>query len=438
MKNYRKLVPLVLVVLLLLSWYTLASDASETGSEYNQYLEAAREYAKTGVTKLVIQNYTAALELNPSVEIYAEAAEYYKAQGENDDWVYWCEDFFELYPTEPKAYDCLLEAYLAEKDYESCYDVLEVAGKRNVTSDYITSVSDEIAYYYETDFNNYDEVGVFSNSYCAVKNKEVWGYVDCYGEQQIGVNYASVGDFSNSSSYAPVVDSSGNAFYIDKDGDKILASNEGYQWFGMLLNGIAPAQKADGSYVYVDEGLGYLFGDYDYASTVNYNIAAVKKGDNWSIIDGTGAAVTASVYKDVKLDEKGIAYRNDRLFVSMNGSSYIMIDAAGNQVGTQTFEDACVFGDTTYAAVKINGKWCFIDKDGNLKSDKTYEGARSYVNGLAAVKVGGQWGFVDEGEELRIPAEFMDARDFNEKGSCFVKTGDKWQLIKLYRLNRKG
>ena len=56
MKNYRKLVPLVLVVLLLLSWYTLASDASETGSEYNQYLEAAREKAKTGVTKLVIQN----------------------------------------------------------------------------------------------------------------------------------------------------------------------------------------------------------------------------------------------------------------------------------------------------------------------------------------------------------------------------------------------
>ena len=29
------------------------------------------------------------------------------------------------------------------------------------------------------------------------------------------------------------------------------------------------------------------------------------------------------------------------------------------------------------------------------------------------------------------------AKDFNEKGSCFVKVGDKWQLLKLYRLNRE-
>lgn len=53
------------------------------------------------------------------------------------------------------------------------------------------------------------------------------------------------------------------------------------------------------------------------------------------------------------------------------------------------------------------------------------------------MKIDGKWGFVDSNEELKIPAEFFGAKDFNEKGSCFVMTGDKWQLLKLYRINRE-
>ena len=34
-------------------------------------------------------------------------------------------------------------------------------------------------------------------------------------------------------------------------------------------------------------------------------------------------------------------------------------------------------------------------------------------------------------------AQFFGAKDFSEKGSCFIQTGDKWQLLKLYRLNRE-
>ena len=73
----------------------------------------------------------------------------------------------------------------------------------------------------------------------------------------------------------------------------------------------------------------------------------------------------------------------------------------------------------------------------NSFQTKKYDDARSYTNGLAAVCINGKWGFVDEKENVVIEPQFTDAKDFNEKGSCFIKTENKWQLLKLYRLNRE-
>ena len=45
--------------------------------------------------------------------------------------------------------------------------------------------------------------------------------------------------------------------------------------------------------------------------------------------------------------------------------------------------------------------------------------------------------FTCDNENVVIEPQFFGAKEFNEKGSCFVLTGDKWQLLKLYRLNRE-
>ena len=125
------------------------------------------------------------------------------------------------------------------------------------------------------------------------------------------------------------------------------------------------------------------------------------------------------------------------MFVSNTEGRYILVDGSGKQIGSLEFEDATLFMGEQPAAVKIGGKWQFINKDGKLVSDKSYEGAKSFLNGLAAVCINGKWGFVDEAENVVIEPKFQDASYFNEKGSCFVKMNDKWQLLKLYRLNRE-
>jgi len=436
MKNYRSLVPIVMVVLMLVSWYLLVNDAVKIERAYNNYLSEARKYAEDGITKYAIENYELALEIKDTPEVYVEVAEYYKTQEKDAEYLSWCENFFEEHPTQAEAYDCVLDAYLKNKDYEACYDILETADKRNISSKQIKKIASDIMYVYKLDFNTFEDVEIYSNNYCPVKSKGVWGFVDRYGNQRIACKYLEVGAYTQTN-FVSVVNADKEAYFIDKTGSKVMVSKKKYESFGLLVDGKIAAKKADGKYTYVDQDFNVLFGEYDYASTINNNVAAVKKGDMWHLINENGKDITNEKYADVKVDEKQIAYRNNRLFVSTSANKYIMISDSGKQIGNLKFEDARIFAGEEPAAVKIDGRWCFVDSDGKRISDKEYDDARSFSNGLAAVCIDGKWGFVDLNEKIVIEPEFFDAKDFNEKGSCFVKTGDKWQLLKLYRLNRE-
>ncbi len=435
MKKYRALVPIVMVVIMVASWYMLITNAEKVETQYNEYVTAARGFAEDGITKYAINNYTLALEIKSSPELYKEIADYYKGQNKKDDYLEWCEEFIDNYPKEALAYECLIDAYVMDSDYEACYDLIYTAQKRNIQSDYLTKIADEIKYVYKLDFSTYDDINVYSNNYCAVNNKGLWGFVDRYGEIRISTKYANTGAFTQSA-LASVVNQNEEAYFIDKSGSKVLVSKDQYSRFGLLVNNIIAAEKNDGKYTYVSNEFEVLFGDYEYASTMNNNRAAVKKDGQWYIINEKGDTIGSQAYMDIILDEKEIAFRNDRMFVSETEGRYILVDGSGTQVGTLEFEDATLFMGEQPAAVKIDGKWQFIDKDGKLVSDKSYEGAKSFMNGMAAVCIEGKWGFVDETENVVIEPKFQDASYFTEKGSCFVKMNDKWQLLKLYRLNR--
>lgn len=436
MKNYRKIIPLALVVLMALACYSLVSNAVKENSDYNHYLSEARKYAELDITKYAIENYNKALSINPTPDVYVEVAEYYERQENSDTKLLnWCEDFFEKYPTNSRSYDCILKAYMKQKDYDSCFDVLSTAEKRNVSSEYIKSVKNELSYTFKLDFNTYDDVGIYGNGFCAVKSKDAWGYVDSYGNQKTPITYVSAAPFTKAE-MAPVVDQKGECYFIDNTGSRVLASKEKYKSFGISSDDIIKVELENGKYSYCDSELNKLFGEYNDATAFNNGIAAVKEDGQWKIINNEGNAKSSTEYADVVADEKNIVFRNDRLFVG-DGTGYIMIDSSGKQIGNEKYENAHCFADSTYAAVENDGKWFFIDKNAKRLSDKTYEDARSYSNGLAAVKISGKWGFVDTDENVVIEQQFFGAKDFSEKGSCFIQTGDKWQLLKLYRLNRE-
>ena len=177
-----------------------------------------------------------------------------------------------------------------------------------------------------------------------------------------------------------------------------------------------------------------MFGGYDEESSIGNGVAAVKTNGVWSLVDRSGTDLTGKTYAAVIMDDKMIVHRNERLFVS-DGSKYQMITTSGEVVGSSTYEDARLFNDATYAAVKIGNKWGFIDKNGEVIIQPQYDDARSFSNGMAAVSVGGRWGFINANGEMVIDAQFEDAREFNSDGCVFVLDNGEWKLLRLFKTN---
>ena len=83
----------------------------------------------------------------------------------------------------------------------------------------------------------------------------------------------------------------------------------------------------------------------------------------------------------------------------------------------------------------MDGKWGFVDKDGEKVINPQYEDARSFANGFAAVKKNGLWGFINTEGKIVIEFQFDGARDFNSNGCVFVLTDSEWELLRLYKSN---
>lgn len=434
MKNYKLLVPVVLIVLFVLGVYMTGSSHAEDERQYSQYVEDARKYASQGIEIYAEENYQKAYEMRPSLELCLEIANFYGDVVKDDNKIAeWGEIGLNAYPKEAKAYEFLMEFHLEHKDYMAFFELYHDMLNRHVTSETADAFYQSVKYEYYFQ-GEYDEVSAFGNNLAPVRRNETWGYSNSKGKKKIGTVYTYAGVFNQG--MAPVIDAAGNGFFIDTNGNKVFLADteEKVAGLGVMSSaGIYAVNNGEEWNYYNKEGK-LIMGGFTEASTMANGLAACKKGDGWQIYNTSGTLQTETVYDDVLADEKQVVYRNDRLFVQL-GDSYKMMDASGSQIGADTYEDAKIFYEDTYAAVKKDGKWGFVDKDGQWFIEPMYENARSFSNGYAAVQMDDQWGFINLDRELCIPCEFMDARDFTANGTVFVQKGLNWSVLLLYQNN---
>lgn len=431
--KYKLLLPILLVVMLPLSWYTLLTSGDELDEEYNSYLSYARSCMEDGLTEYGFGYYSQALTLKDSMELRVEIAGCYQDLGMVEEYQEWCSEMLEAYPNDIVPYETMMRIYLDNENYSGCYSILSSAAARGVTSEFLQTTSRDIAYKYRIS-GAFSDVMLMSQNVYAVRSGSYWGFVNAAGSTVIDFKYQSVGNYS-ADGLAPAMDVEGNEFYIDTQGRKAAIFKQDYAEFGEKEGGVATVKRADGKYVYVDRSGNELSEAYDEALAINGGIGAARVGDEWIIVGPTGQKQFDGTYDDIKQNENGVVHVGGRIFVKPKGAAgYIMLDTAGAQIGSTVFDDAKPFANGEYTAVKLGDVWAFADKSGNLLSDKRYEDARPYSSGIAAVKIDGKWGFVNSGEELIIAAEFDDARDFNSSGGCFVYRDEKWRMLRLYRM----
>jgi hypothetical protein len=84
---------------------------------------------------------------------------------------------------------------------------------------------------------------------------------------------------------------------------------------------------------------------------------------------------------------------------------------------------------TVGASKDSKGEIAAMNTLGEIQFFSTYEAVRAFQQGLSAVKVNGKWGYINEKNEMVIEPQFEDAREFSE-GYAAIRLNGKWGFIK--------
>lgn len=129
-------------------------------------------------------------------------------------------------------------------------------------------------------------------------------------------------------------------------------------------------------------------------------------------------------YEVKKPDGSTLSFKKyeDILFTSCERSGM-----EGAKGAASTLGDKFAFNDNL-AAVKNNGKWGYIDRNGKVAIPFEFDGATLYNNGRAFVKKDGLWGVVDGKGAMITPFMYEDAGMFVD-GLANAKMGGLWGYI---------
>lgn len=442
MKKYQTIMPILLPAVLVVSCVYMVQGRIQTKEQHESYIASAEDYAKNGIVADAVAAYRAALQINPSPQTYLAVGQLYLDQKFDREADRWYEEMLKQYPDSAVTYEFGVRAKLARDNRKEAFAVYDAMKERNLQSDSVEQLMQDIWYSFDL-VGDYDEVYAFSPSGLApVKADDKWSYVDVRGSKSLQNGYREVGAFGE---IAPVVDREGEAYFIDKQGNKKLTASYFLEKdpefgeivrFGPLADGLVPAYNGEVWNYYDANTYQKKFGGYKQATPVANGVGAVSKdGQLWAIIDRDGNELTDFEYQAILTDKSGVAARADAVIAQKNGM-YLLLNKQGKQIGEKEYDSACPFYDNSFAAMEKDGRWIFVNAAGEEKELGEFEEAKSFSAGVAAAKKNGKWGYIDQNGKWIIEPQFYDADAFRSEGVAFVKTDEnKWQLLILDRFN---
>ena len=430
----KRNVIVLFVALLGLSWVTALAEAVNNPRELKAHLKRAEELEEKGIYVDAITEYKNALEYDPeNKEIQLNMAQAYLNSDDSRNFVSICEDVAERDQDDTEALDLLMDYYV-ENDYKDkavqyLSGFIDSYPENENAQQWFVQLKGS----YTELYCRYTEMGEIVNDTMAVLDGELYGIADAEGSELIPGEYMAAYPFSKDG-FALVQKENGEWIYIDEDGQTRKVPDGEYSDFGMLSEDRTTAAK-DGKFGYLDEDMEPV-GKFvwDKLTGIKNDTGAGQTEGEWTLVDGNGEAKGDGHYDDVIIDENGFCSDQKRIFVK-EGDSYHIVNTKGKAVGDLIFENAKAFGEDGCAAVCNDGKWGFVDSDGDLVIDYIYEDAQSFQNGYAAVCNDGKWGYIDEDGNMVIDPVFTEATHFSSQGTAAVKMmvqGEEiWRLIQL-------
>lgn len=421
-------------VLLGLSWYTAVSEAVNRPKQAKEHMQRAAKLEEKEIYVDAVTEYEQVLEYEPdNAEAYIRMAQAYLKSGNTNKFTSICAKTAEEYQDNDEALNMLMDYYV-ENDYEDeavryLKDFVKEYPDNQNAKDWFMRLKGS----YTELYCSFDEMGEIVNGSMAVIKEELYGIVDEKGQEIVECEYKETHPFSENG-FALAKKEDGAYIYVDKDGQTRKVPDSEYQDLGMISEERAAACKS-GKYGYLDEEMeaaGKF--SWDELTGIKNSTGAARKDKKWVLVDKEGKAKGDKKYNDVIMDDDGFCSNQKCIFVKEN-KEYRLINTKGKRIGKLSFDDAKAFSEDGYAAVCHEGKWGFVNTEGELVIDYTYEDAQSFGNGLAAVYEEGKWGYIDMDGNLIISPRFLAATHFSKSGTAAVKIEEEgeegWKLIQL-------
>ena len=335
------------------------------------------------------------------------------------------------YPDSIKWWEEYAQIYLDSGSSANAVKIVRQAGEHNVSSETLHRQWNEAYYAARMIGSRYERISLASvDGQFAIMRNGQWGSLSETGAEVVEPVYFQAGPVGENG-YILFGSEEGERYLIDSRGTmegrftKEIDENYGYGGGGI------PARLADRvDWCYLSPYGDEFFSGFEVAGRFQGGRAPVKIDGAWRLIDTTGADSGTGTWDEIRLDETG-GWLSENRMLAKKENVWNLWDKDGKQIGALSADDVDT-GRGSYIAFSRNGKWGFVNTDGEEVIKPTYAKAKSFSGGVGAVYDGAQWGFINAAGEIVIAYQYSDAGYFNDSGCCPIQSeeGGYWRLLK--------
>ncbi len=156
--------------------------------------------------------------------------------------------------------------------------------------------------------------------------------------------------------------------------------------------------------------------------SIDSGYATVKQRGRYGVIDTTGKIIIPIIWQYASI------FRNGLAFVQTMGpdSKTGFMNKANKLVIPLKYEDCYLGFSEGVAAVKLNGKWGFIDVNDDTAIPFLYDEVTAFKDGFAVVKQNKKYGVIDKTGIEIIPIKYQAINQLTLEKIFVFKQKDKW------------
>lgn len=122
------------------------------------------------------------------------------------------------------------------------------------------------------------------------------------------------------------------------------------------------------------------------------------------------------------------ALQADSIYTFRKEGEFGVMTKSGNILTEGRKFDALYPVSEEFLGVAINGRFGFVDANGDLRIANRYDSIKPFSEGYAAIKLLGKWGFIDKMEKIRVQPRYAEVGKF-QNGLAVIKTEGSYGLV---------